>query len=80
MNSDYVFKYAEKKANSFNLYCLLIISGLGLIAVLLNEIGIFTCDKIIMRAGMIQLAVYGIVPGVIYLIHDKLLKKEESIF
>ena len=79
MNSDYVFKYAEKKANLFNLYCLLIMSGLGLIAVLLNEIGIFTCDKNIMRAGMIQLAVYGTVPGVIYLIHDKLLKKEESI-
>ena len=79
MDNSNLFKYAEKKANLFNIYCLLIISILGIIAEIFNEIGVFTCDKNVMRYGTIQLVIYGTIPLFIYLIHDKILKREKSI-
>ena len=79
MDNSNLFKYAEKKANLFNIYCLLIISFLGIIAEIFNEIGVFTCDKDVMRYGTIQLAIYCTIPLFIYLIHDKILKREKSI-
>ena len=74
MNNEHLFKYAEKKANIFNLYCLLIIAVLGFLAEILNECGVFTLDKDIMRSTMIQLAIYGSVPAIIFAIHDYALK------
>lgn len=79
MDNKDLFKYAEKKANLFNLYCLLIIGVLGFIAMLLNEIGIFKLDRQTMRATMIQLAIYGSIPAIMFFIHDKLLRKNHSI-
>ena len=79
MDNEYLFKYAEKKANTFNLYCLLIIAALGLVAEILNEVGLFTLDKTVMRLTMIQLAIYASIPALIFFIHDKLLKKDESV-
>lgn len=79
MDNSNLLKYAEKKANLFNIYCLLIISFLGIIAEIFNEIGVFTCDKNVMRYGTIQLVIYGTIPLFIYLIHDKILKREKSI-
>ena len=79
MDNEYLFKYAEKKANTFNLYCLLIIAVLGLVAEILNEVGLFTLDKTVMRLTMIQLAIYASIPALIFFIHDKLLKKDESV-
>ena len=75
MNSEYIYKRAEVKANKFNIYCLIIIAILGIITIILNEIEIFTVDKVVVRTAMSQLAVYAIVPTIIYLINDKLLKK-----
>ena len=80
MNDESLFKYAEKKANIFNVYCLLVISFLGLIVEVLNEFGIFALDKTVARLTTIQLVFWGIIPYFIYLIHDKFLKKENSIF
>ena len=79
MESDNLFKYAERKANLFNLYCLLIIALLGFIAMLFNEIEVFKLDKETMRATMLQLVVYGSIPAIAVLVHDKLLKKNHSI-
>ena len=79
MDNKDLFKYAEKKANLFNLYCLLIIGVLGFIAMLLNEIGIFKLDRQTMRATMIQLAIYGSIPAIMFFFHDKLLRKNHSI-
>ena len=78
MNND-VFKYEEKKANIFNLYCLLIIGILGFLAMILNEFGVFTLDKNTMRATMIQLFIVGSVPAFSFFIHDRVLKKEHTI-
>lgn len=79
MNNEYLFRLAEKKANKFNIYCLLIMSILGLIAVGLNELEIFTLDKATIRIAMLQLVIYGCVPAIIFLFHDYVLKKKESI-
>lgn len=79
MDNNYVYLYAEKKANKFNLYCLLVIAILGFMAIILNEVGIFTMDKVMMRISMYQLMFYSVSPFIIYLIHDKYCKCHKSI-
>ena len=78
-NKEYLKKYAEKKANSFNIKCLVVLSALALVALILNEVDIFTIDKFNMRFAMIQLSVYGLIPVSIYLVHDKILRRSNSI-
>ena len=78
-NKEYLKKYAEKKANSFNIMCLVVLSALALVALILNEVDIFTIDKFNMRFAMIQLSVYGLIPASIYLVHDKILRRSNSI-
>ena len=78
-NKEYLKKYAEKKANSFNIMCLVVLSALALVALILNEVDIFTIDKFNMRFAMIQLSVYGLIPVSIYLVHDKILRRSNSI-
>ena len=79
MNNNYIFKYAERKANKFNLYCLFVMTFLALIAGIFNEIGIFTLDKFAVRLLIIELSVISLFPTVMLIINDKILKKEESI-
>ena len=79
MNNNYIFKYAERKANKFNLYCLFVMTFLALIAGIFNEIGIFTLDKFSVRLLIIELSVISLFPTVMLIINDKILKKEESI-
>ncbi len=76
MSNERVFKYAERKANKFNIIGLLIIAFLGIVVLVLNEFDVFTLDKVSMRATLGQLLVYDSLPLIIYLIHDKALKKE----
>ena len=79
MDNNYIFKYAERKANKFNLYCLFVMTFLALIAGIFNEIGIFTLDKFAVRLLIIELSVISLFPTVMLIINDKILKKEESI-
>ena len=76
MNNERVFKYAERKANIFNIIGLLIIAFLGIVVLVLNEFDVFKLDKVSMRATLGQLLVYDSLPLIIYLIHDNALKKE----
>ena len=71
-----LYKYAEKRANRFNMICILVIGILGLVVLLLNEVGVFTAEKLIMRLAMIELFIHSLVPLGIFIVHDKLLKKE----
>ena len=73
------YKYAEKRANRFNMICILVIGILGLVVLLLNEVGVFTAEKLIMRLAMIELFIHSLVPLGIFIVHDKLLKKEVSV-
>ena len=76
-----IYNYQEARANFFNMISMLIMAVLGLVALLLNEVGIFTADKETVRNAMIQLCAYAAVPFGIYIIHDKIkkCKKHESI-
>ena len=74
-----LYKYAEKRANRFNMICILVIGILGLVVLLLNEVGVFTAEKLIMRLAMIELFIHSLVPLGIFIVHDKLLKKEISV-
>lgn len=69
-----VYLYQEARSNFFNMMLMLVMAFLGGIAVILNEVGIFTAEKDMLRAAMLQLATYAIIPFLIYLIHDKIKK------
>ena len=77
--NDYIYLYAEKKANRFNMYCLLAMCFLAFLSLILNEVGIFTQDKAITRFSMFGLITTDIIPFLIFIIHDKILKKEKSV-
>ena len=76
MNSDYINKLSERKANKFNMMCLVAMSILSLLVIVLNVAGIFTQDNRLIISVMLSLAFLNITPFVVYLIHDKYLKKE----
>ena len=76
MNKDYIYTLTEKKANRFNMYCLIAISILSILAIILNELHIFTQDRLLMITSMLSLAVSNTIPLIIYIINDKILKRK----
>ena len=76
-----VYKMQEARANFFNMMAMLFMTFLAVIALILNEIGIFTVDKVTLRDSVVQLAIYSFIPFAIYIIHDKIrrCKKHETI-
>ncbi len=79
MDKNYIFKYSLKKANFFNMYCLLIMAILAVIALIFIELRIFPTDLDNARFCMGEVIIFGIAPFMIYLIHDKILKRENSV-
>lgn len=79
MNNDYIYSYAEKKANKFNMYCLLVIAAFSILVIILTALGIFTQDTNTVIAEMISLFAVDIVPFVIYLINDIFMKSKRPI-
>ena len=69
---------AEERANRFNLSCLGIIFLCSLVCLALNELGVFTAGKMLMRVSMPCTAV-ALVPMAIWFIHDRLLKRQPSV-
>lgn len=80
MNEEYLNKYALKKSNRFNVYCLLVMSILAIVACIFNELGLFSLDKTVVRVSMLLIIINASLPGILYFVHDKLLKKETPIF
>ena len=72
-----VYLYQEARANFFNMMLMIVMAILGGLALILNEIGIFTADKDMLRSSMFQLATYALIPFLIYIIHDKIKKCEK---
>ena len=79
MNEIRLYKESERKANQFNVYTLLVIALLAIITLVLNEIGIFSLEKNEVRISMIVVVFVSILPEVIILIQNKLLKREKNI-
>lgn len=78
-NKTKVIIESNKHANLHNIYALLVVILLLSITEILNEIGLFEIPFITMRPTVIISAVFFLTPISIFLIHDKLLKKENSI-
>ena len=76
-----VYLYQEARANFFNIMLMLVMSFLGCVALVFNEIGIFTVEKSMLRSSIWQLITYAAIPFLIYIIHDKIrkCKKHDTI-
>ncbi|MCR5309583.1 MAG: HD domain-containing protein [Bacilli bacterium] len=74
-----VYLDALKTANTYNLKVLAVMVLLSILALVLDEIGVFATPKTIMLiASFVSVGVF-LVPIIIYFVHDKLLKKENPI-
>ena len=76
-----VYLYQEARANFFNMMLMLVMAFLGGIALILNEVEIFTAEKEMFRYAILELVTYAAIPFLIYLIHDKIrkCKKHDTI-
>ena len=74
-----VYLDALKTANTYNLKVLVVMVFLSILALVLDEIGVFATPRTIMLiASFVSVGVF-LVPIIIYFVHDKLLKKENPI-
>ena len=78
-NKESVYLEAEKNANVFNVFAMLFLAFLSLIAEILNEFGLFTIERRVMIPIVCILSFLFLFPGLLVLIHDVLLKKEQKI-
>lgn len=74
-----LYTAAEKDANRFNLKCLLLLCSLALLSVVLNELGLFVISRNMMLPTMILAFLLMMIPPVIWLVHDGLLRREQSL-
>lgn len=70
---------AEERANLFNLRCLELLLIFELVCVVLNELGVFTMERMHMRVCMLLAAVVSMTPVAIWHFHDRVLKRQPSI-
>ena len=74
-----IYLNALKTANIYNLKVLAVTAFLSILALILDEVGVFATPRTIMLiASLISAGVF-LVPIAIYLVHDKLLKKDPPI-
>ena len=75
-----LFTEAEADANRFNVKCLTILCFIVVICEILNEVGMFKVPLLVMRLSAAIALVLFSLPLIVYLVHDKMLKKQSSIF
>ena len=74
-----IYLNALKTANTYNLKVLAVMVFLSILALVLDEVGVFATPRTIMLiASLVSVGVF-LVPIIIYFVHDKLLKKENPI-
>ena len=79
LSNNEIYLYSEKKSNTFNMCCLLVMNFLALVALILNECGIFTQSKTVVRTSLFDLIVNNSIPFIIFVFNDYILKKKKSI-
>lgn len=77
--SDDLYIEAEADANLFSLKCLMVLCFFVVLSEILNEIGMFEIPLTFMRISSAIEAVILAVPLIVFLVHDKWLKKPDSI-
>ena len=70
---------AESNANIFNLKCLTVLCLFVLLSVLLNELGLFTVNKPVMRVCAAIAFFLFFLPIGVHIIHDRVVKRGERI-
>ena len=70
---------SDANANLFNLKRLGVIAGLALVVILLNEFGLFVVEKTVLGSSMALAAAIFLLPVCIFLVHDKLRKKQPPV-
>ena len=70
----------EADANKFNTFVILMMAVMALACEVLNNIGVFEVDKVVMRVGMGTALAFLLVPLAFHLVHDVIQKKNPSIF
>ena len=70
---------AEERANRFNLRCMGILFFCSLACLILNEVGIFTAEPVLLRVSALGGAGVALVPVAIWFLHDRLLKRRPSV-
>ena len=76
---DSVYQEAERKANVFNLFFLVAVSFTAILSVILSLVRVFSAPLETLLIAFLSSLVLFIVPLTMYIIHDKILKKEHSI-
>ena len=76
---DSVYQEAERKANVFNLFFLVAVSFTAILSVILSLVRVFSAPLETLLIAFLSSLVLFIVPLAMYIIHDKILKKEHSI-
>ena len=74
-----LYNSAEARVNLFNVKCLAALLVLMLTTEILTELGIFTVEKAAVRLCAAIGTVLFNLPGLVYLIHDKALRREETV-
>ena len=73
-------KKAEALVNRFNILVLTGIFVVGIFALVLNIVGVFKVDQLVMSIGTIVASIFIIIPVLIYAIHDLFMKNKDTIF
>ena len=73
-------KKAEALVNKFNILVLTGIFVAGIFALVLNIVGVFKVDQLVMSIGTIVASIFIIIPVLIYVIHDLFMKNKDTIF
>ena len=76
---DSVYKEAEIKANSFNLSFLVAMSVVAIIASFLSILRVFSAPLERLLIAFLASLVLFLIPIIIFIVHDRILKKEKSI-
>lgn len=79
MNNDIIYRYAERKANIFNLSILGLMTLLGGFTLILNALGFFSPNKSVVSSSMIAMMAISLIPCIVALIHDYILRKKPTI-
>ena len=74
-----VYEEAERKANKFNLYFLVAVSFVAVVSIVLSIVRVFSAPLDILLSAFSSALSFFLVPLIMYLIHDKFMKKEHSI-
>ena len=77
--SDQLYIQAEANANRFNIICLTLLAALSVLVIIFNEFGVFKVERKIVLYSIIPTVVCFLLPITVYLINDKILKKEHSV-